>query len=150
MDTIAKSAAERAPASRRKRASKVEAAADKLTGASLEAAYSEARDRAQRAEAELALVRLQLEAYQQELFESERQSAWLAAERQGLVGQIAYLEARPREGEPATGAQSRLAELENAALLNASYIRSLESWVSRVEERATRAEAELEAFRARP
>jgi len=148
MDTIAKSTAERESAGIRKRSSKAGAAVGEPTGSDLKAAYDEVLDRARRAEAELARVRLQLEAYQQELFESERQSAWLAAERQGLIGQVALLEARPREGEPATDAQSRLAELENAAALNASYIHSLESWVSRVEERAAKAESELGELRA--
>lgn len=149
MNTIAKPVAERAPAGARKRTSAAGKVVGKPAGSDLEAAYREASGRMERAEAELAQVRLQLEAYQQELFESERQSAWLAAERQGLLGQVAYLEARPREGEPATDAQARLAQLESAALLNASYIRSLESWVNRVEERATRAEAELSDLRAR-
>jgi chromosome segregation ATPase len=112
------------------------------------AAYQAVLQRAEQAEAELARVRMQLEAYQQELFESERQGAWLSAERQALVGQVAHLEARPRHGEPITDIQSRLAELENAAALGASYARSLETWISRAEERATKAEAELNELRA--
>jgi chromosome segregation ATPase len=120
----------------------------KSTATNSDAAYQAVLQRAEQAEAELARVRMQLEAYQQELFESERQSAWLSAERQGLVGQVAHLEARPRHGEPTTDIQSRLAELENAAVLSASYARSLETWISRAEERATKAEAELNELRA--
>jgi chromosome segregation ATPase len=128
--------------------SKASGADAHTTGVDLKAALQAALERAERAEAELECVGLEREAYQQELFESERQSAWLAAERQGLIGQVAYLEAQPRQGEPMSAIQARLAELEQAAAVNASYVRSLESWISRAEERAAKAETELNRLRA--
>ncbi|PVM89687.1 hypothetical protein DDF62_11300 [Caulobacter radicis] len=114
----------------------------------LDAALKAAQSRADRSEAELRRVVVELEAYQQELFESERHGAYLAAERQGLAGQVAYLEALPRLGEPMSDVQSKLAALERTVEMNASYIRSLEAWVNRAEERAAAAEAELVRLRA--
>ncbi len=135
-------------ASAESRRSKVSGADVRTDDVDLTAALRAALERAERAEAELECVGLEREAYQQALFESERQSAWLAAERQGLIGQVAHLDAQPRHGEPMSAIQARLAELEQAAMVNASYVRSLESWISRAEERAAKAEAELDRLRA--
>jgi chromosome segregation ATPase len=149
MDRIANSTQRTAPvgAARKRASANSEGRRSIAAAADLEAALQATMERAERAETELERVSLEQEAYQQELFESERQSAWLAAERQGLIDRVAHLEAQPRQGEPMSGIQARLTELEKAAALNASYVRSLESWINRAEERAAKAEAELARLR---
>ena len=100
------------------------------------------------AEDRVRLLEQEREAYQQEMFESERQSAWLAKERQSLLDRFAGLEAYCGEGDPTAGLQPQIDKLAGDVALQKAYIADLESWVSRAEERAAQAEAEAVRLRA--